>query len=200
MYIYFNERIDMIEQNPPLITNVIVGVAKASLTEVLANAARGVPTQWKKYYKGAWNEPGFGGRASNIIPNYLSDNINLHADAAYCRPLKKFLLLAPAMHTHRLLMYSSTDGVTWGDPVTIDSLGDYHHEHCFFAATSDATADCREVGETFKIIFPRRQTTGPNKGRITMHYKKVTLDTTSNDIVYKQRLNPSPLGGMTLRN
>jgi hypothetical protein len=200
IYLYFQERVTLTAQNPPLITDPIVGVAKASRGEVLANAAQGTSTEWKKYYQGAWNEPGLHGKASNVIPNCLSDVINPHSDAAYCKPLGKYLILAPAMSTDRLIMYSSADGITWGDPVTIDSADGFHHEHCFFAATADATEDCREVGSEFYIIFPRRKVTQPAPDRpISMHYKKITFDPNSTGVVYKQAVDAGPLVHKILR-
>lgn len=103
---------------------------------------------------------------------------NLHADAAYCRPLKKFLItVSNGPHTDvngTLTLYSSEDGINWKDPLPVEPLVDnspgrppywvdnidsshYYIEkpHSFFATLDpDASNDCHEVGGDFYIFTP----------------------------------------------
>lgn len=47
-------------------------VARANAAEVIKNARKGKNTVWHKYYNGKWNEPGLGGRSSDVgsMPNH----------------------------------------------------------------------------------------------------------------------------------
>jgi hypothetical protein len=90
------------------------------------------------------------------------------SDAAYCKALKKYLITVsngpyPGAGSQSpfgaLMLYSSIDGVNWGNPIIVDtaSLPGFYIEkaHSFFAALDTSAADdCHEVGKQFYIYFP----------------------------------------------
>ena len=76
-----------------------LSVARALLSDVI-NESNGVSvTQWSKYYNGSFSEPGLGGRASDIIPNFGYANIQA-VNGTYSEKLKKFIIVFSSQHTY----------------------------------------------------------------------------------------------------
>jgi hypothetical protein len=142
-----------------------------------------VPVFHKYAAEGVWSEKSAVARdtGAQIIPKCpgipvpfpfssgLSDGgpdsllYDFHSDAAYCRPLGKYLITVsngpdPRSGFGALLLYSSIDGIHWGDPVIVDSAAGAQYiekPHSFFASLDpDASDDCSEVGKRFYILYP----------------------------------------------
>lgn len=92
-------------------------------------------------------------------PKKFIDCCDFHSDAVYCAALKKYLITVNTAGFGKLLLYSSSDGVRWGNPMLVDDQfrGDWnvHLEHSFFVSLDkDASDDCRIVGRHFYIVYP----------------------------------------------
>jgi len=155
-YVYFNEHVSGGIRR--------LSVARASVADVIAAAANGQLTAWTKYGAGGWNQDSFTGTATNIIPNGEQLEANedyapdFHSDATYSRALGKFLITVQTEAIGKLLMYSSSDGINWGQETLIDETSDnnFNQPYSFFLGLSDSTNDSREVGSQFYIYFPRK--------------------------------------------
>lgn len=88
---------------------------------------------------------------------------DFHSDAVYCKELKKYLITVtngcdPNSGFGALVLYSSTDGVNWGNPKIIDTTAQAGYfiekpHSTFVSLASDASADCHEVGKQFYIFY-----------------------------------------------
>ncbi|MCE9612836.1 MAG: chitobiase/beta-hexosaminidase C-terminal domain-containing protein [Lentisphaerae bacterium] len=159
-YQYFNE--------VPLNGPRIPAVARARVADVVAAAKLGTVTAWTKYNNGSWNQDGLTGVGSNITP--APDRYDLHSDATYCAPLGKYLLTAweqigysyvapfPIDPANRgVYMYSSTDGVNWGDRIKVYTPpANGETPYSFFAGLEGASDDSSTVGSNFFLYFPDR--------------------------------------------
>jgi hypothetical protein len=159
-YVYFNDF--------PSAGGHAHAVARAPIAEVAAAAKDGAVTPWKKYNNGSWDQDGFTGVGSMILP--APDHYDLHSDAVYCAPLGKYLLTAweqvgytypsgdPVLGANRgVYLYTSDDGVTWGDRRHLYTpAAGGETPYSFFAGSADATEDCQVVGSSFYLFFPDR--------------------------------------------
>lgn len=150
-YVYFNE----VDEG----YNIVPSVARADTGSVNVAARKGQVTQWKKYTgNNEWDavacskNPGLGVK---IIPDSILPCVDMHADAAYCGYIRKYLLALKACNN--LYMLSSPDGINWSNPRRIAS---YHNgtlrspTYPYFASLSpDASDDCSVVGREFSIYF-----------------------------------------------
>ncbi len=168
-YQYFNE----VPNGSPRIP----AVARAKITEVVNAAKLGTVSPWKKYNNGNWNQDGLTGVASNITP--YPDRYDMHTDAVYSAALGKYLLVAweqvgyeyadnPAKgrkfgeiypDNRGLYIYTSTDGVNWGNrvkaytPVNAKEENPYPFFGGLEAGSSD---DFNVLGGNFFLYFPDR--------------------------------------------
>lgn len=76
-----------------------LSVARALLTDVLEEAAGISVTTWTKYYNGSFSEPGLGGKASDIIPNFGFANIE-SVSGTYSKILNRFIIVFNSQHTY----------------------------------------------------------------------------------------------------
>jgi hypothetical protein len=150
-YIYFNEVDQNYEKFP--------SVACADTGAVNIAARNGQVTEWKKFNSsGNWNivacssNPGLGSR---IIPESIMPFPDMHADAAYCNYLKKYLLAMKS--SNNLYILSSTDGINWNNPQLVaqynNSTGRIPSYPYFASLSSDANEDCSIVGKQFSVYY-----------------------------------------------
>jgi hypothetical protein len=154
----------------------ITCVARAKKTDVLKTAAAaalnnrsvfgpGTPstnlTAWRKYYNKTWGEPGTGGAGDNVIKTFpvnISHTVGTHSSATFCRYNKNYLLTVTGSRTNGsnvLLLYSSTNGISWKNPLIIDTDSSKSFQYsCFVSLKRDATDDCHIVGKEFYIFYP----------------------------------------------
>ncbi len=89
-YIYYNDY----DANG----HAILAAARASVNAVVNWARYGTPVQWNKYYQNAWTQPGIGGMASALTPNWSFKGDSClpwtHGDAAYSTTLHRYILAA----------------------------------------------------------------------------------------------------------
>ena len=149
-----------------------VCVAKARVRDVLAEVClrkKALPLScpppfsnlWRKYDGSAWsirgNSRDIAGKPV-VNPYHGNPGLDIHGDAAYCRPLKKYLMTVDMPGDGKLLLYSSNDGLHWNTapPAELDNDTAWRMPHsCFASLAPDAATDCHEVGKQFYIIWPR---------------------------------------------
>lgn len=158
-YVYFNEYTGREKR---------MCVARAGVADVVAAARRRAVVPFQKYAGGAWTEAGLTGVGTNIIPNGVTSNSqiaagiyprDMHADAAFCRPLGKYLITVNGQSESRLYLYSSADGLDWGEETLIDrdpSLETFMPYSTFVSLDPAASEDCSTVGGEFYILYPRK--------------------------------------------
>jgi hypothetical protein len=116
---------------------------------------------WRKYDGSAWSIKGNStvSAGKQIINPYQGNPaLDIHGDAAYCVPLKKYLVTVDMPGDGKLLLYSSKDGLRWNTepPIELDNDTAWKMPHSFFASLApDAADDCHVVGKQFYIIWPR---------------------------------------------
>jgi hypothetical protein len=164
-------------------------VAKAKVSDVVERA-RKIPsdnldvnalcaqTPWKKFDGTAWSiDAASTTQAGASIVNLLSGaGFDIHGDAAFCKPLQRYLLTINTGDDGRLLLYSSKDGLDWNttDPIELDNIQGWRMPHSFFASLGpDASDDNHDVGKEFYIVWPR---TSSAYGTIqTLHRRKIEI-------------------------
>jgi hypothetical protein len=151
-----------------------ISVARALISDVVTAAQSGTITTWYKYASGVWTQNGITGLGSNIITD-MDSYYDTHADAAYDSTLGKYMLLLQTHGEGQLLLYTSTDGVTWGDRTVVDQVATDTQIQAYStiaSLTTGATDDCREVGASFYIIYPRKGTTWPSGYEVDSLYRR----------------------------
>jgi hypothetical protein len=94
---------------------VSFAVARAPVSEVLDAARRGEVSDWHKYFDGSWDEPGLGGRSSDVWPGTRL----LSFDVSYNEYLHRYILVMPDLisgNRFALQISESADGVSWSTP------------------------------------------------------------------------------------
>ena len=133
-------------------------MARAPLRDVAEAAARHQVTTWHKYRDGRWDTPGLSGvPGSNIIPRVYGGE-DLHSDAAYCTALGKYLLTVQTGSAHKLLLFSSADGITWSQEAILDETEDaVLQPYSAFVDFNSPSNDGSVVDGEFYIYFPRKR-------------------------------------------
>jgi hypothetical protein len=151
-YVYFNEF--------PVTGGKRLCVARAKQTEVIAAAAKGTVTKWMKFNNGKWDEDALTGLGSNIIPVPVETDTryDLHSDAAYCTPLRKYMITVQTHSIGQLLLFLSSDGINWGEKIIVDETPDnnYIQAYSCFVGLEGADDVCSVVGNEFYIYTPRK--------------------------------------------
>lgn len=111
-----------------------------------------------------------------LIQNYGQppyEGLDFHADAAYCKPLKKYLLTvntrsynAASGIYNKLLLYVSDDGINWNKSPSIiiddgqkdgSGQGAWEKGQSFFVTMDPSDpADCHEVSKEFYLFWERK--------------------------------------------
>lgn len=164
--VYYDER----DENE---LSTALSVARAKVTDVIQAIKKDQICQFAKYNNGSWTENAFTGTGSNIIPDFQPP-YDFHSDAAYCKPLGKYLITVQTHGLNKLYLYQSTDGVNWGERITLDSSPGYSQPYSSFVGfDSETSDDCFTVGSEFYIYIDRKSTS--NYDFDEMYYRKVTI-------------------------
>ena len=150
-------------------------VARARLDEVLEKAAKHEVGQWFKYKDGKWDVPGLSKAAGeDLIPNVYGAE-DLHSDAAYCTELGKYLLTVQTHGAHKLVLFSSADGIKWEQEAIVDETEEnVMQPYSSFVDYDGPAADCHEVDGSFYIYYPHKQLAGPENDY--MYRRLVTIE------------------------
>jgi hypothetical protein len=142
-YIYFPDR--LVDG-----TIIFMSVARASIDELLGDAAHHRTPRFTKYYDGDWNEPGIGGKSSSVLPaelNYAGD-----ANVVHSRYLKRYVAVLD--DNHNISYAESRDGISWTSPILL------HSTDPNIASGGDAVAvgdggEPSSLGQRFYVYFTR---------------------------------------------
>ncbi len=150
-------------------------VARAKLDEAADAAARHQVTTWHKYRDTKWDVPGLSGRpGSDILPRVYGGE-DLHADAAYCSALGKYLMTVHTHGTGKLLLFSSEDGLAWEQAAVVDETdGSTMQPYAAFVDYNSPTADGLVVGSRFYIYYPRMRV--DNQDSSSMYRRSIHID------------------------
>ncbi len=154
LYVYFNEHTSGGRKR--------LGVARTPLPDLLTAVSNNTVPAFVKYAGGTWTQSGLTGVADNIIPNGETTAGNtqpdMHSDAAYSRALGKYILTVQTHGQGKLLLFTSSDGVTWGEQTTIDETdsNNYIQAYSSIYGLDDSANDGHEVGSDFYIYYPRK--------------------------------------------
>ena len=150
-------------------------VARAKLAEVATAAAQHRVTIWHKYRDGRWDTPALSGvPGSEILPR-VYDGEDLHADAAYCTALGKYLMTVHTHNAHKLLLLSSANGLAWKQEVIVDDTTENAMQpYAAFVDFNSPADDGLVVGGRFYIYYPRMATDDQNKA--PMYRREITIE------------------------
>ena len=157
VYIYFNEH-----DGPAASDHRFLSVARASLHDVISAGETRRPPQFRKYRDGAWTEDGMTGLGSEIIPNSFCRNdapspFDFHSDAAYCRPLGRYLITVQTHAANELKLYTSSNGLDWCFEKNLDvAPGCMLPYSSIIGFGKDSSPDSHEVGNEFYVYYPRK--------------------------------------------
>lgn len=168
LYVYYNDRERSAREKK-------LCVARARLSEVLRDASQHRVGKWFKYRDGKWDTPGLSDRAgANVIPKVYG-NEDLHADAAYCTALGKYLLTVQTHAANKLLLFSSADGVNWVQEAIVDTADKGEMQpYSSFVDFDGPADDCREVDGHFYVYYPRKRL--DNHEIDTMYRRLITIE------------------------
>eukprot|EP00935_MAST-01C_sp_MAST-1C-sp1_P001994 g1994.t1 len=142
-----------------------VAVVRAKIDDVIEAAKKGKITEWKKYFEGKFNEPGMGGK---FTPLSLQPQGYMHGDAAYCEPLKLWVLAQQSggriretkSWRQQILLAFSPDGLAWSDwQVVYNITGTLPKGgQVVYPSLMSLDGPSNEVlGSTFAVVFQVRQ-------------------------------------------
>jgi len=148
--IYYNEK-------DPANAPIGLCVARAKIADVIGAIRKGTVCPFAKYSNGGWSENALTGKGSSVIPD-IEPSYDFHSDATYCRPLGKYLITVQTHGLGKLYLYQSTDGVSWGDRITLDSAPDNMHPYSSIVGFDPgSSADSFAVGSEFYIYINRKK-------------------------------------------
>lgn len=96
-------------------------VARAPIAEVLKDAFGGsvhFAAPFKKYYRGAWDQPGIGGASTDLIPEAHFGGGN---NVAYNKYIRRYMMFDSDSQNYSYA--ESVDGLHWTDTVFLGMLG-----------------------------------------------------------------------------
>ncbi len=155
-YIYFSEYVSIKDHHR-------VGVARALVKDVVAAAKKNKVVEWKKYYKGKWNQAGLTGVGSSVI-KYHRNFDDLHTSATYSTVTKRYYLLytKSTSKSSKLMIVSSKDGVHWGKAKLIDQQrtranrgGAWIGYPKIISVKKEDSKDAHSVGNEFYVIYAK---------------------------------------------
>jgi hypothetical protein len=98
-----------------------VAVARAPMAQLISNALAGQSTAFNKYYNGAWNEPGIGGKASYLE---TTNAANSWLSVSYNNYLKQYMMVSSQWSGDGGDLYfaTSANGLNWSarQPLAVD--------------------------------------------------------------------------------
>lgn len=176
IYVYFN---DIAPRETRARSTRLHCVARSELASVVKAAAKHQVTTWHKYRDGNWDVPGLSGEPGDDLIPHVVGGEDLHADAAYCTALGKYLLTVQTHSAGRLLLFSSPDGVDWELATTVDRISSGAIQpYSSFVDFDGPSADCHTVDDDFFIYFPRK---GPDHDHDHLFRRRITIETADAD-------------------
>ena len=145
-------------------------VARASISDVVSNAKQGRVTSWKKYNAGSWAQDGLTGVGSR-----LDKIVDTHTDAAVSVNTGKYLMIQGSANGLVKLIQSS-DGLSWSEIATIDNRQEEGKWTVYSTIVNEnvsSNKDSLKVGNTFFVLWPRKQGSQPNVDDLYM--RRITL-------------------------
>jgi len=117
LYIYFTD----IFFNGDELSGTNMAVARASLEEITEAAKSGETPVMKKYYMGAWEEPGLGGVSSEL---FGPEMIGAYGgawwyDVSFNTHLNKYLMIYSSAIVADICVTVSEDGLVWEPPLRL---------------------------------------------------------------------------------
>jgi uncharacterized repeat protein (TIGR03803 family) len=113
-YVYF---LDWLKNG----ANTTVSIARAPIAEVLKDAFGGsvhYAAPFKKYYQGAWGQPGIGGDSTDLVPEGHFGGGN---NVAYSLYIHRYMMLNSDSQNYSYA--ESPDGLHWTDTIFLGMLG-----------------------------------------------------------------------------
>jgi hypothetical protein len=186
IYAYYNDK------NPAVSNLRIACVARANLNEVAAAAAEHRVTVWNTYRDGLWDIPALSSTPGSDVLNRVYGNEDMHADAAYCSELGRYLMTSHDTPNHKLLLFSSEDGLDWTLETVVDETDEYVLQpYAAFVDYNSPTDDGRVVGGSFYIYYPRMSIVNQNNS--AMYRRSVTV--TKTEALFSQYFSSSTNAG-----
>jgi len=171
LYVYFNDIVPGEAGGRP---TRIQCAARAELDTVLEAATKQQVTPWHKYRDGEWDVPGLSGQPGEDIIPHITGGEDLHADAAYCTALGKYLLAVQTHGAGKLLLFSSPDGLDWSLETIVDQVRNGAIQpYSSFVDFDGPSADCHTVDDDFFIYFPRK---GPDHDHDYLFRCKINIE------------------------
>jgi uncharacterized repeat protein (TIGR03803 family) len=160
-YVYF---LDWLKSG----ANTTASIARAPITEVLQDAFGGsvhFAAPFKKYYQGAWDQPGIGGASTDLIPegHYGGGN-----NVAYNSYIHRYMMLNSDSQNYSYA--ESPDGLHWTDTIFIGMLG-YVPDIAGYSGPIGLGVDPTVLGREFYVYYT--QFRGPWPGAQSV--KRFTL-------------------------
>ena len=142
-----------------------VAVVRASVASVVHAAREHSVVEWHKYHQGQWNQPAIGGA---FTPLNLPVQGYMHGDAAFCTPLKKWVMVTQSggrieqtdLWRKRILISFSSDGIEWEEWQTVWT-DNQHHQQVVYPSIMSYGADNEVVDTTFAVVFQYRNVSAP---------------------------------------
>jgi hypothetical protein len=153
-YVYFVDSLSGV--SPPAAGSVGIGVARASVSDVVAAARAGNlgDSLWQKYYNGSFSQPALGGMSTAIAPWGIT-----HTQAVHSNYTGKYYLsltfMAWSGGNTSVKLYESTDAVNWepsyvlADEAAASQRPDGGYQYCSMVDRDGAPNG--EVGQYFYV-------------------------------------------------
>ncbi len=128
----------------------MLSVARASISSVLNDAFGGKKSfaaPFEKYYEGQWNQPGIGGKSTDLLP---SSQYGGGLNVAYSTYLNRYMLLDS--DSQNFSYAESPDGLQWSDTVFLGMLG-YVPDLAGYAMPVGLGADASQLGQQFYVYY-----------------------------------------------
>jgi hypothetical protein len=179
-HVYFNDMGPVPNYEDP--NGRRLAVARAPIADVVAAARKHQATPWKKYRDGAWDEDGLTGYGSAILPNNplpgpKSHPADLHADAAYSRTARLYMITRwyYSEGVGRLYLHTSKDGVNFDGRYLLDEEpGKWMPYSTFITDPGDReTEDILTVGSEFYILINHKGAT--DYGDDTLYRRRIHI-------------------------
>lgn len=141
IYVYFKDTLKMVDSR----YDINLAVARAKLSDVIKTAREDSKVvNWYKYYKGAWEEPGLGGKSDPLETGNLPTS---NFDVTYDPAIKKYVaILASDYHLYYI---DSVDGIHWSARQPVD-IGDGDQVYPTIIGIGD---DPKSPGESFYVYY-----------------------------------------------
>ena len=139
-YVYARDKMGEAEHN--------LVVVRAPVADVVAAARKGKSAEWKKYFEGAFSQPGIGGKSSPLEKDNPSTR---WMDLTFNTELDRILMVVAENDEDGVGLYltHSADGLEWSPRQPISSL----EGESFYPSIIDYDKSTRETGGSFSIVY-----------------------------------------------